>query len=770
MIYEYSDTFRKDIKCNTKRDIYSIDGGILYKDFDGSIYHYFFKNVNVENVKYLAFSKCRLYPDTLGTQGDYLKLEPNFPKVVNNINMSGLYFTEEYEEPKYISAIFTINKKYIKSYLDLDTENDEIIVAIQDKLVIFCTLIKRLIYKPLNISDLWKGVKRVNCGMIDSSESNLYLFSDQSYYKVKLPFKKDTEPIKKSLKKSSLWNYSFGTECKNIDAIVRVYTENNISNQFYIFQNEKYLRYPKMSGEKENAIIQSDITTNFANMIYGQLLIDLNDTKQELKESDIIKNEQLLEENDNHIFDIINELARKKIKLFKKTKDNKHLSIIFKKPIDANENIIINYTNIIENYNKKNIASKADECDLKYEVHCINVISKDDKNYYEVTSTFTTNESGKLVIDISDDFNLESVIYVRTYPNLIKNSMAELFRGNNLQNETIYNILLNLSNSSSNMGIDSVIYVNNMFYFYKNYITNKSKSFVKYATANFSNFKYVHKYTKVFPVINLALENESLEFDKDDINTAGNMIEILSLCKKKDNIYYIFGKIKNSETSRVLEYNSTTQKVEKYAKDISKLFNIDNINNIIAVFNLDPQNILEKDIPILCFLISSPTAIVEIVTNLEALQNCDKTNCIAVADDNFKKIYNVYKNFKKISDVEKINAVVYENNNLYVFKQNMCERYENMEKENIEIEYDEIDMKDLLENGFNIRHSYLQECECSEIVKVVPPRIKLDSSNNILDKMDDILQADVLFGLYCTFLTIVLMIYYYYSHVRARRL
>ena len=219
-----------------------------------------------------------------------------------------------------------------------------------------------------------------------------------------------------------------------------------------------------------------------------------------------------------------------------------------------------------------------------------------------------------------------------------------------------------------------------------------------------------------------------------------------------------------------MEYNSTTQKVEKYAKDISKLFNIDNINNIIAVFNLDPQNILEKDIPILCFLISSPTAIVEIVTNLEALQNCDKTNCIAVADDNFKKIYNVYKNFKKISDVEKINAVVYENNNLYVFKQNMCERYENMEKENIEIEYDEIDMKDLLENGFNIRHSYLQECECSEIVKVVPPRIKLDSSNNILDKMDDILQADVLFGLYCTFLTIVLMIYYYYSHVRARRL
>ena len=68
----------------------------------------------------------------------------------------------------------------------------------------------------------------------------------------------------------------------------------------------------------------------------------------------------------------------------------------------------------------------------------------------------------------------------------------------------------------------------------------------------------------MFPVINLALENESVEFDKDDINTAGNMIEILSLCKQKDNMYYIFGKIKNSEMSRVLVYNSTTQKVENF--------------------------------------------------------------------------------------------------------------------------------------------------------------------------------------------------------------
>ena len=224
MIYEYFEEVRKDLKCNAKRDIYSIDGGILYKDTSGAIYHYLFKNVNVENVKYLGFSKCRLYPDSLGTKGDYLKLEPNFPKVVNNINMGGLYFTEEYEEPKYISAIFTINKKYVHSHLDISTENNEIIVAIQDHNVIFCTLTKRLVYKPLNISDLWNGIKRVNCGMVDSSESNLYLFSDQFYYKLKLPFEKDIKIKKKPLKESSLWNYSFGSECKNIDAIVREWT------------------------------------------------------------------------------------------------------------------------------------------------------------------------------------------------------------------------------------------------------------------------------------------------------------------------------------------------------------------------------------------------------------------------------------------------------------------------------------------------------------------------------------------------------------------
>ena len=442
----------------------------------------------------------------------------------------------------------------------------------------------------------------------------------------------------------------------------------------------------------------------------------------------------------------------------------------FNKPIDANENIIINYTNIIEDYNNEEITSKNENCDIETDTHCINVISKDDINYYDVISTYTANESGNLIIDISNDFNLKSVLYVRTYPNLIKNSMAELFRGNNLQNETIYNILLNLSDSSANLGIDSVIYVNNMFYFYKNYVTNNSKSFVKYATANISNFKYVHKYTKMFPVINLSLENESLEFNKDDINTAGNMIEILSLCKMKDNMYYIFGKIKNSEMSRVLVYNSTTQKVDKYAKDISKLFKIDNINNIIAVFNLDPNNILKLNKPILCFIISTPNSIAEIVTNYEKLQNCDKNDCKSISDDKFKRIYNVYKNFKKIPDIQKINAVIYENDILYVFKQNMCERYENMEKENAEIEYDEIDMKDLLKDGFNIRHSYLQECECSEIVKVVPPKIEMEVSDNVLEKKKKINTDDLFFGLYCTFLAIILMIYYYFSHIRARRL
>ncbi len=769
MIVEYFEQVRKDLKCNVKRDIYSIDGAILYKDSDNALYHYFFKNVNIENIKYLAFSKCRLFPDTLGTQGDYLKIEPNYPKVVNNINMGGIYFTEDYREPKYISAIFTINKKFVENYLDIQTDNQEIIVVIQDSKVIFCTLTKRLVNKPINIEKIWKGVKRVNCGIVDATDSKLFLFSNNSYYTVTLPFS-NKEISKKSLNKKSLWNYSFGTECKNIDAIVRVYTENNISNQFYIFQNEKYIRYPSSNGDKTNAIIESDITSNFAKMLYGQLLIDLNNTKEELKESHINEFEDQIQKNDNNIFKIINKLSKKKIKLFNKKNNDKHLFVKFNKPIDANENIIINYTNIIEDYNNEEITSKNENCDIETDTHCINVISKDDINYYDVISTYTANESGNLIIDISNDFNLKSVLYVRTYPNLIKNSMVELFRGNNLQNETIYNILLNLSDSSANLGIDSVIYVNNMFYFYKNYVTNNSKSFVKYATANISNFKYVHKYTKMFPVINLSLENESLEFNKDDINTAGNMIEILSLCKMKDNMYYIFGKIKNSEMSRVLVYNSTTQKVDKYAKDISKLFKIDNINNIIAVFNLDPNNILKLNKPILCFIISTPNSIAEIVTNYEKLQNCDKNDCKSISDDKFKRIYNVYKNFKKIPDIQKINAVIYENDILYVFKQNMCERYENMEKENAEIEYDEIDMKDLLKDGFNIRHSYLQECECSEIVKVVPPKIKMEVSDNVLEKKKKINTDDLFFGLYCTFLAIILMIYYYFSHVRARRM
>ena len=61
----------------------------------------------------------------------------------------------------------------------------------------------------------------------------------------------------------------------------------------------------------------------------------------------------------------------------------------------------------------------------------------------------------------------------------------------------------------------------------------------------------------------------------------------------------------------------------------------------------------------MCFIISTPNSIAEIVTNYEKLQNCDKNDCKSISDDKFKKIYNVYKNFKKIPDIQKINAVIW---------------------------------------------------------------------------------------------------------------
>lgn len=774
MLIEYFDTMQKNSKCNISRNINSIDGAILYKDSENEIYHYFFKNVNIENVKYLAFSKCRLYPDIEGTKGDYLKLEPTYPKICNYINIPGLYFSENtYKEPKYISSIFTISKESVEDLLEIKPKNNEIIVAIQDKLIIFCTFTKRLVSKPLYINDIWPTIKKINSAIVNSNGKYLYIFSDQDYYKISLPLKKQykkNEIKKKEIK--SKWKWNFGNNCLNIDAIVNIYSKNNVSSEYYIFQNEKYIRYKNIKEKNENSFIQSDITYKFAEMIYGQLIFDLKGTENEISENYIKKtHEPKLKKNKNNIHDIIKQCAKKKIQLYKNTGDEKYLVLKFDNPIDLNENIIISYKNIVKDYNKVDLPSTSEKCDKlsNDEQICINSILHNNKNYYHVKATLTSLNSGNIIIDISEDFELENVTYVKTYPLTIKESLSELFRGNNLQSENIYNILLNLSDSSSNLGIDSVIYVNDLYYFYKNYTTDNSNSFVKYTTAEISNFTFIKKNeSKIFPVINLSLnENEfQEEFDVDDINTAGNMTEIISLCKKKDNIYYIFGKVKNSEICRVLEYDSNTKTVEKYANKINTLFkNVENINNLIVAFNLDPDNTMGIEQSILCFIISSSTNIVKIVTNHKMLEQCDN-NCLESQSPEFKKIYNVYNNFKKIKELDKINAVIYEKNNLFVFKQNKCERYENMNTKDTDIEYDEHDMTYILKDGFGIRKSYLQECECLDLIKIVPPKIDIDTSDFILDKIDDIFHKDVLFGLYCTFLTIILAIYYYYSHIK----
>ena len=152
---------KDDIKCNKKSNTPFIDAVILYKEVSENLedqHHYVFKNINSDKGKYILVSKCRIDEDNLNTIGDFIKVEPKYPKIVNKLNWSGLYFSDKYENPTHITTMFTVKKKYVFHYLNKEIEDTEVIVAIQDNKMIILNKTTRLVDKQIDIKEDRKSV------------------------------------------------------------------------------------------------------------------------------------------------------------------------------------------------------------------------------------------------------------------------------------------------------------------------------------------------------------------------------------------------------------------------------------------------------------------------------------------------------------------------------------------------------------------------------------------------------------------------------------
>ena len=116
--------------CGFSPNLYSIDAGILYNEIDDKN-QYIFKNIDINNQKYILYSKCKILENDLNSIGEYIKISPKYPKLVNELTWPGLYFTtDKYELPKYISTMFVVDAKYVIHYLNNATITDEVIIAV----------------------------------------------------------------------------------------------------------------------------------------------------------------------------------------------------------------------------------------------------------------------------------------------------------------------------------------------------------------------------------------------------------------------------------------------------------------------------------------------------------------------------------------------------------------------------------------------------------------------------------------------------------------
>ena len=697
--------------CSFKPNLYSIDAGILYNNIIGDIDHYIFKNININNQKYILYSKCKILENTLNSVGEYVKINTKYPKIVNKLTWPGLYFTVgRYELPTYLTTMFVVKTIHILQYLNKNIQETEVIIAIQGEFLIILNEYERLVDKPILLSDIWENVTSISSALMynNKDKNNFNIFVEDTYYNVQYPYFGTYNNVsnihtplkitkkKRQIKDSIIWNVNMNNNCYNIDAIFPIYKpKSNNPVLYYIFQNNKYIRYNLDSSKIDVNI--SDITTTFYFLLYQQLVYDLINTEYKIDAEQSDKYMELIHKDVYNIESVITDLCKYKIKLYKKTKKKKHLKVVLQKHISPKEQLIIQYTNSIDSHSSIKIkqAGKEDRCDINKKGKCINFYncSKSSKcKNMMIEKTYTYEDSNNVVLDISKEFKLEKVLYTETYPKTIKESFKNILVGehnNHLEPSTIYENLLMVSN---NIYVDSCTMFDNKLFIYKNFSGIDNIAGIKYINGTIDENKFnvsckFDRTPKYLHKVSLLIENEPATSE----NNNGEIYEIYSICIKFENIYYIFGTILNSDTIRVIEYDmEKQQQVSKYALFVKQKWNIfskEDFVDIQTVVNLDPLNNLNNTEPILCFLYNTPKDKSKLMTTSNHINSCSDINsslCNKYVSINpkLKKLVNIFININIIKKLNKVTSIIFDGNLLYLFKTDITSIYQNVEELN----------------------------------------------------------------------------------------
>ena len=344
----------------------------------------------------------------------------------------------------------------------------------------------------------------------------------------------------------------------------------------------------------------------------------------------------------------------------------------------------------MESYNKiPVIRNSTAKCDLNNKNYCINFYNCDGftcKNT-NTEATFTEKDSKNIQLQISNDFKIERIIYIETYPQVIDDNFKSLWRGEGSHSSNITEVLENLDVSSSNLTIDAVTHNKEELVFFKNFTNTDSKSTIKYSKASIkdSSINFSSKTSNILHNISFLLKDEVATSD----NNYGKLFEIDETCSIFNNKFYIFGKILNSTIIRVIEYDLISMKpIWKYAQDAKiKFKSIGDFKDIITVFNLDPLNKLENTEPTLCFIVNTEKLSAKIISTNSYLESCKKVltpECLndiktgTSAEKHLPNVVKLYTNFVSLLQYNTINTVVYTGNILYIFRKNVCDMYDSL--------------------------------------------------------------------------------------------
>ena len=600
----------------SKNTEYNIDAAILYDNQ----YHYLFKNIVLNNKKFILYMKCKIYESTNDSVSTKLEIYEGYPKVINsNKNWKGLTFNKidaaVFIKEKDRKVIYFYSGKQIQIY-DIDINKVVENINIEENINKYDNLNKKLDEDSNNIIDC----------VVNIEDKILYYFVNDQY--ATLDIEKGGSILSFKNIKDEFPTLNFKSNNIKFDSCVPIYDpRENYNNNIIFFKDDKYFQYD-MENKKINEKHESNITEQFKILLYKHLI-----RHHKLIESELL---ELIDQVPDHE-DIFNNIIQK---LVKRSKNKNETQIRLKNPLNEGESIEILYR---MSNNSKKLNSNETNCKLynEYPVECL--IDKNKICKQKVCKLFQkhdTADTNIVILDIPEEyinietdqteflFNIEQVTFNEKFPFSIKNDWKSIWGYNEDNNQNIDKYFDSLYKEIDESLFDNIIYHPNEdnIYLFKKTIIEDNKQ-IAYQKADFTDDNIeidIKLKNKIWQLIENDLLFDHVLYRKESIHTLESLMNNNEYYdeEEEEDIFYIhvFYFIKEDKDGRYIFsiYDIDQDKIIARNISLDKLFpeinnNLSTINNIISYTNNDnndnityiigiPNDMNEQNVKDLLFL------------------------------------------------------------------------------------------------------------------------------------------------------------------------